>query len=501
MMEKVTILLNKNNIKHEIKGRAKSIYSIYKKLDKGKRFSDIYDLLALRVFVNTEQECYQTLGIIHSKYRPIPKRFKDYIAMPKTNMYQSLHTTVFGLEGYLFEIQIRTYEMDEIAERGIASHWSYKEKGSNVKASMQNAMEQKLQFFREIMELKEEKVNDEDFVRTVEEDILKNTIYVFTPKGDVIELPQGSTPIDFAYRVHSGVGDTMVGALVNGNIVPLDYVLNDGDIIKINTNKNSSGPSREWIDMAYTSQARNKIKSFYNKIDKEEYLKMGTELLQKEVRKRKIPFAEFYSSENTAKILEEFHLGDMNELHISIGNGKLTAIAVVNNFTNDSRTKEEIILNKVTKGENKKIVVKNDIVVEGIDDIKVNVASCCKPVPGDDIVGYISKGNGINVHRTTCPNISELEERMIDVSWNQEVSKKYSTDILIRANENKDLLLAIISKTSGSDISIQSINTIHTSGNYMFTLNVLTSNTESLEKFMVDLRTINNIVQVERIIH
>jgi len=501
MMEKVTILLNKNNIKHEIKGRAKSIYSIYKKLDKGKRFSDIYDLLALRVFVNTEQECYQTLGIIHSKYRPIPKRFKDYIAMPKTNMYQSLHTTVFGLEGYLFEIQIRTYEMDEIAERGIASHWSYKEKGSNVKASMQNAMEQKLQFFREIMELKEEKVNDEDFVRTVEEDILKNTIYVFTPKGDVIELPQGSTPIDFAYRVHSGVGDTMVGALVNGNIVPLDYVLNDGDIIKINTNKNYSGPSREWIDMAYTSQARNKIKSFYNKIDKEEYLKMGTELLQKEVRKRKIPFAEFYSSENTAKILEEFHLGDMNELHISIGNGKLTAIAVVNNFTNDSRTKEEIILNKVTKGENKKIVVKNDIVVEGIDDIKVNVASCCKPVPGDDIVGYISKGNGINVHRTTCPNISELEERMIDVSWNQEVSKKYSTDILIRANENKDLLLAIISKTSGSDISIQSINTIHTSGNYMFTLNVLTSNTESLEKFMVDLRTINNIVQVERIIH
>jgi len=501
MLRYVTNLLTEHGITHEIKGRAKSIYSIYKKLDKGKRFSDIYDLLALRVFVNTEQECYQTLGIIHSKYRPIPKRFKDYIAMPKTNMYQSLHTTVFGLEGYLFEIQIRTYEMDEIAERGIASHWSYKEKGSNVKASMQNAMEQKLQFFREIMELKEEKVNDEDFVRTVEEDILKNTIYVFTPKGDVIELPQGSTPIDFAYRVHSGVGDTMVGALVNGNIVPLDYVLNDGDIIKINTNKNSSGPSREWIDMAYTSQARNKIKSFYNKIDKEEYLKMGTELLQKEVRKRKIPFAEFYSSENTAKILEEFHLGDMNELHISIGNGKLTAIAVVNNFTNDSRTKEEIILNKVTKGENKKIVVKNDIVVEGIDDIKVNVASCCKPVPGDDIVGYISKGNGINVHRTTCPNISELEERMIDVSWNQEVSKKYSTDILIRANENKDLLLAIISKTSGSDISIQSINTIHTSGNYMFTLNVLTSNTESLEKFMVDLRTINNIVQVERIIH
>ena len=501
MMSKVSILLDKNNIKHEIKGRAKSIYSIYKKLDKGKRFSDIYDLLALRVFVNTEQECYQVLGIIHSVYRPIPKRFKDYVAMPKTNMYQSLHTTVFGLEGYLFEIQIRTYEMDEIAEHGIASHWSYKEKGSNVKASMQSAMEQKLQFFREIMELKEEDVNDEEFVRTIEEDVLKNTIYVFTPKGDVIELPQGATPIDFAYRVHSGVGDTMVGALVNGNIVPLDYVLNDGDIIKINTNKNSLGPSREWIDMAYTSQARNKIKSFYNRIDKEEYLKTGTELLQKEVRKRKIPFSEFYNNETISKILEEFHVGDMNELHISIGNGKLTSISVVNSYTNNSRTKEEIILDKVTKGDNKKITVKHDIIVEGIDEIKVNIASCCKPIPKDEIVGYISKGNGINVHRTNCPNISDLEERIIDVSWNPEISKKYSTDILIRASENKDLLLAIISKTSGSDISIQSINTIQSSGNYMFTLNVLVSNTEYLEKFMNDLRTISSIIQVERVIH
>ena len=501
MMMKVTELLDKHGIEHQIKGRAKSIYSIYKKLDKGKRFSDIYDLLALRVFVNTEQECYQALGIIHSRYRPIPKRFKDYIAMPKTNMYQSLHTTVFGLEGYLFEIQIRTYEMDEVAERGIASHWSYKEKGSNVKASMQNAMEQKLQFFREIMELKEEESNDEEFVRSVQEDVLKDTIYVFTPKGDVIELPQGSTPIDFAYRVHSGVGDTMVGALVNGNIVPLDYVLNDGDIIKINTNKNSTGPSREWIDMAFTSQAKNKIKSFYNKIDKEEYLKIGTENLQKEVRKRKIPFADFYSNENVAKLLEEFHLGDTNELYIALGNGKLTAFSVVNAYTNTNRSKEELILDKVTKGENKKIQVKNDIIVEGIDEIKVNIAACCKPIPGDDIAGYISKGNGINVHRIHCPNISDLEERIIDVKWNEEVSKKYSTDILIRAEENKDLLLNIISKTSGSDISIQSINTIHSSEDYMFTLNVLVENTERLQKFMNDLLSISSIVTVERVIN
>lgn len=498
MMEEVTNMLSKENITHEIKGRAKSIFSIYKKLDKGRKFSDIYDLLALRVFVNTEQECYQALGIIHSKFKPIPKRFKDYIAMPKTNMYQSLHTTVFGLEGYLFEIQIRTYEMDEIAERGIASHWSYKEKGSNVKASMQNAMEQKLQFFREIMELKEEETNDEEFVRSVQEDVLKNTIYVFTPKGDVIELPQGSTPIDFAYRVHSGVGDTMVGALVNGNIVSLDYVLNDSDIVKINTNKSSSGPSREWIDIAFTQQAKNKIKSFFNKIDKEEYLKQGTELLQKEVRKRKIPYADFFNNDVLSRIFDEYHVGDLNELHINIGNGRLSPIQVVNSYSTTGKTKEEILLDKVNNIETKPIVAKNDIIVRGIDEIKVNIAACCKPIPGDDIVGYISKGNGINVHRTVCPNIIDEEERIIDVSWNSDISKKYSTDLLINANDNKDLLLNIISKTSGNDITIQSINNVSSQNRHLVTINVLVSTTEKLDKFINDLMLIPQVTNVER---
>ena len=253
MKESLSKLLNEHGINHKIKGRAKSIYSIYKKLDTGRRFSDIYDLLALRIFVDKEQDCYQALGIIHSKYRPIPKRFKDYIAMPKENGYQSLHTTVFGENGQLYEIQIRTYEMDNLAEHGVASHWSYKEKG---KTMMQSAMEEKLQFFRSIMELSSEEENDETFVNSVKEDVLKTMIYVFTPKGDVIELPVGATPIDFAYRVHSKVGDSMVGAIVNGNIVPLDYKLQDNDIIKINTNK-SSFPSREWINMAYTQQAKN----------------------------------------------------------------------------------------------------------------------------------------------------------------------------------------------------------------------------------------------------
>ena len=499
MLDNVSNLLKEHNIKHEIKGRAKSIYSIYKKLDKGKRFSDIYDLLALRVFVDDIQDCYQTLGIIHSKYRPIPKRFKDYVAMPKTNMYQSLHTTVFGLDGYLFEIQIRTYEMDKIAEHGIASHWSYKENGSNVKASMQNAMEQKLQFFREIMELKDEK-SDELFVHNVQEEVLNNTIYVFTPRGDVIELPQGSTPIDFAYRVHSGVGNTMVGALVNGNIVSLDYKLNDGDIIKINTNKNSTGPSREWIDMAFTAQAKNKIKSFYNKIDKEEYLKKGIEILQKEVKKRKIPYSEFYSNNVIEKLLTELKYGDMTELHINIGNGKISALQVVNTVYSETKSKEELILDKIINNNDKKVNIKGDIVVDNVSDIKLNVASCCKPIPGDDIVGYISKGHGINVHRTICPNIAELDERMIEVKWNNAIEKKYTTNILITASENNNLLIQIINKATNCNINIQSINTITTSSRFMFDINVLVNDVLLLNKFMNDLNSVTGITNVERII-
>ena len=500
MIDKVSNLLNDNNIKHEIKGRAKSVYSIYKKLDKGKKFRDIYDLLALRVFVNTEQECYQALGIIHSKYRPIPKRFKDYVAMPKTNMYQSLHTTVFGIDGYLFEIQIRTYEMDEIAENGIASHWSYKEKGSSVKASMQNDMEQKLQFFKSIIELQQEEANDEEFVKSVKEDVFKNTIYVFTPKGDVIEMPNGATPIDFAYRVHSNIGDKMVGAIVNGNIVPLDYSLQSNDIIKINTNNNSTGPSREWLNIVKTNQARNKIKAYFNRIDKDENLKTGQEMLAKELRKKKISNSDFFASENIDKILEELKYKTIEDLYVNLGNNKLPVGTVINIVYNENNTKEDIILKRATTGEVKNPVIKNDIIVEGIEDIKVNIASCCRPIPGDRIVGYITKGNGISVHRMVCPNVSDLEERIIDVKWNQVTAKKYPTNILIRALDNKNILLDIISKTSNTDITVQSINTINTNDNFMYDITVLISDKDKLMKFMNDIRMIPNIIDVERII-
>ena len=499
MKESLTSLLNSHGIKHKIKGRAKSIYSIYKKLDTGRRFSDIYDLLALRIFVDTEQDCYQTLGIIHSKYRPIPKRFKDYIAMPKENGYQSLHTTVFGENGQLYEIQIRTYEMDYIAEHGIASHWSYKEKGKSI---MQSAMEEKLQFFRSIMELSKEEESDEVFINSVKDDVLKKIIYVFTPKGDVIERPYGSTPIDFAYRVHSKVGDSMVGAIVNGNIVLLHYVLQDNDIIKINTNKTST-PSREWINMAYTAQARNKIKSFFNKIDKEEHLKKGEELLNKELRKKKIAITDFYKDENLDRIFEELHLGDLTELYINIGNGKFSPISVINILKNNNTSKDEIILNKVNSNNNKQIHIKNDIIVEGIDEIKVNLASCCKPIPGDRIVGYITKGNGISIHRSVCPNISDLDERLIEVKWNETTDKKYSTDILVhilKDANSKDILIDIIAKTSLSDIIIQNINLINSSDDNMIDINVLVPNKEKLVKFINSVEELEDVINIERLI-
>ncbi|MDD3341083.1 MAG: bifunctional (p)ppGpp synthetase/guanosine-3',5'-bis(diphosphate) 3'-pyrophosphohydrolase [Bacilli bacterium] len=501
MIESVSEILDKNNIKHEIKGRSKSIFSIYKKLDKGKKFSEIYDLLALRVFVETDAECYSTLGIIHSKFRPIPKRFKDYVAMPKTNMYQSLHTTVFGVDEDLFEIQIRTYKMDEIAEHGIASHWSYKEKGSNVKADMQNEMEQKLQFFQSLMELQKEGETDEEFVNSVRNDILKKSVYVFTPLGNVIELPVGSTPIDFAYKVHSRVGDQMVGAIVNGAIVPLDYELQDNDIIKINTNNNSAGPSREWIALAKTNSAKNKIKSFFHKIDREENLKAGTEIFNKELKRQKIAYTEFFTNENIDKVLTELKMDSMDEVMMMIGGGKLNALSTIHLANKQTDTKAEILLKKAQSSEIKKPHVSHaDVVVEGATDIKVNIAACCKPLPGDDIVGYITKGYGITVHRSNCPNVAELEERIISVHWSEETDQKYQASLMVRASSEEHLLLDIIAKTSGNDNMIQNITNLAKGRNFAYEITILVPNDEVLYKFIHDIESMPNVVDVERLI-
>lgn len=493
MMNLVTDLLNEHNIPHEMKGRAKSIYSIYNKLNKGRKFSDIYDLLALRILVHTEQECYLTLGIIHSKFKPIPKRFKDYIAMPKTNMYQSLHTTVFGVDGYLFEIQIRTYEMDEIAENGIASHWAYKEH-KDASQLMQNTTEQKLQFFKSIIELNEDKMSSEEFVNSVKNEVLNNNIYCFTPKGDILELPKGATPIDFAYKVHTRVGETMIGAIVNNSIVPLDYELQNNDIVKINTSKNAKGPSQEWLKIVKSSQTRNKIRAFFSKNEKEIYIERGKDFLEKELRKRKIPFADFFKNGHEEQLLKELKIECLEELYLEIGNGKYAASTIVNIiYKKEEPIKQKKILPKVGD-------TSSDIVVAGIDKVKVNLANCCNPIPGDEIIGYITKGNGISVHRKNCHNLEYLDNRIVLVNWNPTTKDKYETVILIHTNTRENKLLEVMQKLSVFDIRIDRFLTLYEDENIVYEITLYIKDLEYLVKLFKELGKLNYITRIERLI-
>lgn len=494
MMQSVSKILSDNNISHEMKGRTKSVYSIYNKLNKGKSFNEIYDILALRYLVNTEAECYLALGLIHAKYKPVPKRFKDYIARPKANGYQSLHTTVFGVDGKLFEIQIRTNEMDKIAEYGFASHWSYKENGVNKI----NPMEQKLKSFRSIIELNEQQVEGEDFVNTVKNEVFNsNNIYVYTPKGDVFELPLGSTPIDFAYRVHTSVGHQMIGALVNGNIVTLDYKLKDGDIVKINTNKNSKGPSKEWLNIAYTTSAKNKIKAFFSRIDKDELIENGKEQLLKTIRRKKLSINNILSSDNISSLIDELGLNSEDDLYYEIGIGKYNPTQIIKEIVGE-KDEEKKLLEKVLKYSSKQMEATGDVIIDGIDDLKVSFGGCCKPIKGDQIVGYISKGNGITVHRKNCYNICDATDRIISVKWNTNNSKKYVTNVLIYAEKKENLLLDIISKTTSLNVGIKSVNTISNMDYNVFDIDILIEDTEKLSKYISVISQLPYVTSIER---
>lgn len=494
MMESVSKILDENNIPHEMKGRSKSVYSIYNKLQKGKTFNEIYDILALRYFVNTVSDCYLALGAIHAKYKPMPKRFKDYIARPKANGYQSLHTTVFGVDGKLFEIQIRTYEMDKVAEYGVASHWSYKEHGINKV----NDMELKLKSFRTVIELNEQQVEGEEFVNTVKNEVFNPTnIYVYTPKGDVFELPIGSTPIDFAYRVHTSVGHQMIGAIVNGNIVPLDYKLKDGDIVKINTNKNSKGPSQEWTNICFTTSAKNKIKAFFSKIDKEKTTSDGKDMLIKTIRRKKLSINDIMDDKKIKIALDDLGLNSENELYYEIGIGKYNPTSVIKTILGEKED-EKRALEKVLKYSSKTMEASGDIIVDGMDDLKVSFGGCCTPVKGDDVVGYISKGNGITIHRRNCHNICNLNERIINVHWNDNASKKYVTNVIIYTEKKDNLLLDIISKTTSMNVGVKSVNTISNTDYNAYDLDILVDDKETLDRYMNVIGQLPFVTSIER---
>lgn len=494
MKQSISDILTENGISFKIKGRVKSVHSLYNKMDNGKRFSDIYDILALRVFVDTIPDCYLTIGLIHSKYRPMPRRFKDYIANPKENMYQSLHTTIFGVDGHLFEVQVRTYEMDEIAEKGIASHWSYKEKGS---VKIQSMMEHKLEMFRNIIDANSDVENDSEFASNLNNELLSDLIYCYTPKGDVLELPKGATPVDFAYRIHSGVGDRTIGAIVNDQIVPLDHELQDGDIVKINTGKEAN-PNKDWLNFVKTSQAKNKIKSFFSKQDRANYINLGKEMLEKEIRRRKLAINEVLAETNLEKIFKDTHTTDLEDLYLSIGSLRFTAGYIIDLVFEDKKDVVDIYLGKISnRSNNSNKAVKGDIIVAGTDDILVTIANCCKPIKGDPIIGYITKGEGITVHKKDCPNI-KASTRLIDVEWNMNNESSYLTDLTIKVLKGKNQLLDIITKASQKDVYIESVRTREDEDYIIYAITIKTNNTSQLEGFISELKSLPIVISVER---
>ena len=490
MKESIIDILTEAGIKFEIKGRVKSVYSIYNKLSNGKEWNKIYDILALRIFVEEESDCYQVIGLIHSRFRPMPKRFKDYIASPKENMYQSLHTTVFGVEGHVFEIQVRTYEMDEIAEKGIASHWSYKEKGTK---KIQNVMEQKLEMFRNVIESSNNDT-DADFESAVNADIFSDLIYTYTPKGDVVELPIGSTPIDFAYRIHSRVGDTTVGAIVNDQIVPLSYELKNDDVVNIKTN-NSSTPNKDWLSFVKTSQAKNKIKAFFSKQDKEEYILKGKNILESELRKRKMAFNEVLTPEVIEKLIKDLKVKDLDEIYLSIGSLRFTAGYIINLTKADRHEVDDALFER--KLSIPKINYKSDILVEGNSDIMVNIAKCCMPIKGDEIVGFITKGQGISVHKKGCVNVPSDSERVVDVSWNMDASNYYFTNIYVFVATGFDLLVNIITEVGKMGCIVRSCNTKEFDNKTIYEMNIRIKDKNELDNVMRNIRKIHNVIDVK----
>lgn len=488
-----------------IKGRIKNIYSIYKKMmTQQKSFEDIYDVLAIRVIVGNVAECYQVLGLIHAHYTPIPKRFKDYIAVPKPNMYQSLHTTVISNDGFTFEVQIRTEEMDRIAEYGVAAHWAYKENVEYSREKEQFEIAQKLKWYGDLLKFSEEAEKPseaKEYVETVKEDILSTNVYVYTPTGEVIDLPRGATPLDFAYKIHTNIGNTTVGAIVNNRIVSLDYELQTGDIISIKTNKNSFGPSENWLKIAKTTHARHKIKNFLNKQNKDVLLAQGKTLIDTEFHNNKIVNFDL-TEEFISKNFSKNNVSNYDDLCLEVAKGNLSPKTVVAKYTGDGTSTTEEALNRQIE-RNQRILTTNSetgVVVEGLANPQLKLGSCCNPIPGDEIVGYVTKGNGIVVHHCSCRNIKSFQtERLIPLSWAINPGRKYPVSIKIYATSSMNLLLEIMNTISASGMSILAISA--NSNNNLETvvkLKVMANDLVELEKMIINMKKVKYIYNIER---
>lgn len=508
MISTVKGLLEKNHIKHyDIKGRVKNIYSIYKKIiTKNKTIDDIYDLLALRVIVDSVEQCYHVLGIIHSIWTPLPMRFKDYIAVPKPNMYQSLHTTVVGPAGKIYEIQIRTYEMDQIAEFGVAAHWAYKENVEYSHEKEQLEIVNKLKWYKDLTTYVENSAT-EDPLDSIIEDIFSANVYIFTPKGDVYDFPAGSMPLDFAYRIHSDIGNKTVGAIVNGKIVPLSYKLKTGDVVEIKTNKACTGPTTEWLKLAKTSHAKTKIKAFINKKQRDAFVAKGLEELTV-IGKNYNYVPTTLDDKQVMDLFGKNGIRTVEDLYWTIGKGEISALAAINRILGltDVKLDDELALKQYSEdsSKNRKRVATNGfgIIVEGLERAKLHLGNCCQPVYGDEISGYISKGNGIIIHRVTCPNVEKASpERFINVYWDKDFSGRiFDTTLKIIALDRRNLVADMINILNGCNVTIASVtSTKNRTGDCMAKFKLQVSGLNDLNNAILNLKKIPEIYQIERV--
>ncbi|MEK3991317.1 RelA/SpoT family protein [Robertmurraya sp. FSL R5-0851] len=511
VIKEMRVSLDEVLIKAEISGRPKHIYSIYRKMAiQNKQFNEIYDLLAIRIVVNSIKDCYAVLGIIHTCWKPMPGRFKDYIAMPKPNMYQSLHTTVIGPKGDPLEVQIRTFDMHEIAEFGIAAHWAYKE-GKSVNEG--SSLEEKLTWFREILEFQDDTANAEEFMESLKIDLFSDMVFVFTPKGDVFELPSGSVPIDFAYRVHSEIGNKTIGAKVNGKMVTLDYKLKTGDIIEILTSKHSYGPSQDWLKLAQTSQAKNKIRQFFKKQRKDENVEKGREQVEKVIKSMDFDVKEILTAENVKRVSEKFNFFHEDDLYAAVGYNGITALQVANRLTEKWRKKRDLeqvstISNAVSELKSFPSTKKREsgVRVTGIDNLLIRLSRCCSPVPGDEIVGFITKGRGVSVHRADCSNIDteDAKARLIPVEWETGLNnkKEYNVDIEISGYDRSGLLNEVLQAVNETKTNISAVAG-KSDRNKMATINmsIAINNVSHLQKVVERIKQIPDIYSVRRVMN
>lgn len=503
--KRIADILFANNVPFDITSRVKSISSIYEKMYvKGRAFDEIYDILALRIITESEMQCYEILGLIHKFYTPVPGRFKDYIAMPKPNMYQSLHTTVVSGDGNFYEVQIRTKEMDEIAEAGVAAHWAYKEHTGYNPDKEQKEIEDKLHWFRDFVSISKDKHdNASEYIDALTKDIFEANVYVFTPNGKVIELPQGSTPVDFAYRIHTKVGDSTVGALVNGVMVPLNTILKTGDMVEIKTSKNSPGPNEGWLEFVKTNTAKSQIKRFLQKknaaLVRDEKIAKGRQSVIDAFKDRGIEEEEAMELISQDKVLEKFEFDNVEDLLIGVSNRKPTASAIIEFLG----IKKPVVLptGKARSGAGQEAPV----YCLGATKIAIKLANCCTPIPGDGIVGYITKGKGVSVHRANCPNVSREKERLIEVFWRDDIEfATYPVDISLEANDRPNLLIDIMNTLSSTKTSVSSLHAQVQSHNIslvVVNMTIYVSDSKRLNDICNVLLNIKGVYGYKRVIH